>query len=73
MNDNPQVAEAHQRVATQNAQVAVQQVQELRSEFGEKLAHLEALVRTQHEQIAQLHQKYNLMLTKRFDHGSTTE
>jgi len=69
---NPEIAKAHQEIATRNSRAAVEKVDSTRNELLERLNHLEQLVATQQQQITQLQQKYNLLLTKNFD-GRATE
>ncbi len=69
--ENPHLAKAHQEVATRNAQVAVKQANDTRTELLTRLNNLEALVTNQQSEIFQLNQKYNLLLTNRFNGGST--
>ncbi len=73
VEDNPHIARAHQEVATRNAQVAVKQANDTRTELLARLNNLEALVTNQQGEIHQLQQKYNLLLTQRFNGGSTSE
>jgi hypothetical protein len=70
--ENPHIAKVHQETATRNAQVAVKQSNDTREELLNRMIHLEALVTTQQSEIQQLHQKYNLLLTKQFNGGSTS-
>ncbi len=71
LEENPHIAKAHQEVATRNAQVAVKQANDTRTEMFKRMLHLEAIVTNQQSEIQQLQQKYNLLLTQRFNGGST--
>ncbi len=66
------IAKAHEEVATRNAQVAVKRVGEVEITLTERLQHLENIVANMHGEIQQLQQKYNLLLTKSFNGGSTS-
>lgn len=73
MSDNEHVAKAHQEIATRNSQTAVQISQETKTTTAERLDHMERLIMTLHEQLNNLDRKYNLLLTSRFNGGSTAE
>lgn len=67
------VAKAHEEVATRNARTAVTMATELKVTIEDRMHTLEALVGTLQFEITHLHQKYNLMLTKNFNGGSTVD
>lgn len=71
MSDNPEVAKAHQEIATRNAQNAVNSVEELRANYDKRILHLEQLIATLYNKHTLLEQKYHLLLTQRFNGGST--
>ncbi len=58
-------------VAARNSRVAVERVQATRDELLLRLVHLETVVNSQSVQIAHLQQKYNLLISKNFNGGST--
>jgi hypothetical protein len=66
------IAKAHQEIATRNSMSAVKAAQDSEKRLNDRIDFLENLVRTQHEQIAQLQNKYNLLLSSRFSSGSTS-
>jgi hypothetical protein len=70
--ENPHIAKVHQETATRNAQVAVKQSNDTRAELLNRMSHLEALVATQQSILDELQRKYNLLLTKQFNGGSTS-
>lgn len=73
MSDNEHIAKAHQEIATRNSQSAIRSVDDLRLEVNERLDRIEALVAQVYTETKQLEAKYNLLLTKNFNRGSTTE
>jgi hypothetical protein len=66
------IAKAHEKIATRNSQIAVKRVSELESTLHERLMALETRVANQDFEISHLHDKYNLLLTKNFNGGSTS-
>lgn len=68
-----EIAKVHEQVATRNAQAAVQRVAKTESELIERIDRLEGLVLATANQVAMLQEKYNLLLTKNFHGGSTSE
>ena len=73
MNEIKEVNDAAAEVANRNAKTALQHSEKTRLEITERVNTLENLVREMYGQIAQLQNKYNLLLTKNFNRGSTTE
>ena len=65
------VAAAHEKVATNNARAAITIATEVKDMTEERIKRLEGLVSNLEFQITHLHQKYNLLLTKQFNGGST--
>lgn len=62
----------HQEVATRNAQNAVKKVNQVEATVTERLNQLERLAVTQQQRLDDIERKYNLLLTKNFNGGSTT-
>lgn len=73
MNDRPDLSKAFGEVATRNAQAALEVANNTKSELTMRVNALENLVTSLNGQIAQLQQKYNLLLSSRFNGGSTSE
>jgi len=73
MNEIKEVNDAAAEVANRNAKTALQHSEKTRLEITERVNTLENLVREMYGQLAQLQNKYNLLLTKNFNRGSTTE
>jgi hypothetical protein len=67
-----EVARAHQEVATRNSREAIRKADATRNELLGRITHLEALVANLTASVAQLEQKYNLLLTARFDGRATS-
>ena len=72
MSQETETMKVHQELATRNAKMAVEKVEKTRDELLDRLNKLERLVANQQQQITQIEQKYNLLLTARFDGRSTT-
>jgi len=68
-----EIAEMHEKIATRNAQSAVNSTAALREEFEEFRKAMTGIINDQQFRIADLTQKYNLLLTQRFNGGSTEE
>jgi len=68
---NDEIARTHQEIATRNARAAVQAAETTKAEMTVRLNHLEHLVAGQQVKLGELEQKYNLLLTKRFDGRAT--
>ncbi len=66
------IAKAHEEVATKNAQVAVKRVSEVEATLTERIVYLENVAASMQGELKQLQNKYNLLLTKNFDGGSTS-
>ena len=73
MNEIKEVNDAAAEVANRNAKTALQHSEKTRLELTDRVNTLENLVREMYGQLAQLQNKYNLLLTKNFNRGSTTE
>lgn len=73
MSDIKEVNEAYAKVMERNANAAISHSKQTKDELIEKMKFLEGLVVAHHGQIAQLQEKYNLLLTNRFSGGSTAE
>lgn len=67
-----QVAAAHQEIATRNSRAAVVFSEETRHVLTERILSMEKAFNALAAQMAQLEQKYNLLLTKHFSGGSTS-
>jgi len=68
-----EIEQAHQEVATRNAQAAVTLANSTKAALEMRLDHLEHLVTNLYQTVTTLEQKYNLLLTSRFNGGSTAE
>lgn len=68
-----EVVQANQELATRNSQAAVNTANKTRDELTNKIVTLEKTVFQLVNQVAQLNQKYNLLLSNRFNKGSTSE
>jgi len=66
-----EIEKMHQEIATRNSINAVKKANEVEKLLLEEIGTLRTLVIQHHEQLAQLQQKYNLLLTKNFTGGST--
>lgn len=60
-------------VANRNAIAAIEATKKLRDEYAARLLQLEMTVNSQRQKIAELEQKYNLLLSQRFNRGPTAE
>jgi hypothetical protein len=67
------IAKAHQEIATRNSQNAVKSVDQLRAEMVDAFNAQSRAMQQMHAQLTDLQQKYNLLLTKNFHGGSTSE
>lgn len=65
------VAKAHEEVASRNARTAITLATEVKVTLEDRMQNLEGLVHTLQFELTHLHQKYNLMLSKQFNGGST--
>lgn len=68
-----EVVQANQELATRNSQAAVDTANKTREEMMAKIVTLERTVAQLVSQVAHLQQKYNLLLSNRFNRGSTAE
>ncbi len=68
-----EVVQANQELATRNSQAAVKTANETREQLMTKVQTLERTVSLLVTQVSQLNQKYNLLLSSRFNKGSTSE
>lgn len=66
------IAKAHEEIATRNAQVAVTTANEAKNDVREKIRRLEGLLLNLTHEVEHLNDKYNLLLTKSFNGGSTS-
>lgn len=66
-----ELSKIHERTATRNAQAAVARVAVVESELKGKIVALEAKIASQSMQIDLLNERYILLLTNRFNGGST--
>lgn len=66
------LAKAHEQVATRNSRVAIQVATDTRESLEEQVKCLRGAVSNLQHEVSHLHQKYNLLLTKNFDGGSTS-
>jgi len=69
---NDEEIKLHQEIATKNSNTAMKVADDTRNELLKRMAHLEMVVATHEQQIVNLQQKYNIMLTARFDGKSTS-
>lgn len=72
-DDIKEVIQANQELATRNSKAAVDIANKTRNELTEKIIVLEKTVSQLVFQVSQLNQKYNLLLSNRFNNGSTSE
>ncbi len=68
-----EVVQANQELATRNSRAAVETANKTKEELSAKVQVLEKTVAQLVFQVATLNQKYNLLLSNRFNKGSTTE
>ena len=68
-----EVIQANQELATRNSQAAVKTANQTRDELSAKILLLEKTVAQLVQQVSQLNQKYNLLLSNRFNKGSTND
>jgi hypothetical protein len=66
-----QMAKLHQECATHNAEVAVKTAKDTREELLQRLDRLDGLVAELSFKVVHLHDKYNLLLSERFNTGPT--
>lgn len=66
-------AQAHQELATRNSQAAVKTANATRNELLDRISRLEGVVAVLGQRLGDLEQKYNLLLTKNFNGGSTSD
>ncbi len=72
-DDIKEVIQANQELATRNSKAAVDTANKTKVELTEKIIVLEKTVAQLVFQVSQLNQKYNLLLSNRFNNGSTSE
>lgn len=72
-DDIKEVIQANQELATRNSKAAVEIASKTRNELTDKIVVLEKTVAQLVFQVSQLNQKYNLLLSNRFNNGSTSE
>jgi len=66
-----ETAKAYSEIATRNSREAIRKSDATRDELLTRLIHLEGLVANLTSEIQHLHQKYNIMLSARFDGKGT--
>ena len=64
---------AHQEIATRNSRTAINKAEQTHSELLARIVHIESLVASQGQALVKLQQKYNVLLTKNFNGGSTSD
>ena len=62
-----------QEVLNRNLNAVLQAQADMRKEYGQRMQALEFAVNNLTQQLGLLEQKYNLLLTKRFNGGPTAE
>ena len=62
---------AHQEIATRNSREAIRKSDATRDELITRMSHLEGLVANLTSEVQHLHQKYNVMMSARFDGKGT--
>ena len=73
MNDiDRQMAKMHQEIATHNSKTAVKAVQKNRAESDRRLDILDRAIHDLTFKVQHLEQKYNLLLSERFNTGPTS-
>ncbi len=73
MSSADEAIKAHQEIATRNAREAIRKAESTRDELLTRIIHIEATVASLGTSIVKLEQKYNIMLTARFDGKGTAE
>jgi hypothetical protein len=68
-----EVVQANQELATRNSRAAIETATKTKEELSAKVQVLEKTVAQLVFQVATLNQKYNLLLSNRFNKGSTSE
>lgn len=71
-NENA-IAKAHQEVATRNARAAIDKIKETKGELDTRLQLLEMTVTSLQQEQEIMSNRINLLLTKNFTGGSTSE
>jgi len=66
-----EMAKTHQEIATRNSREAIKKADATRDELLTKISHLENLVANLAAKTNELEQKYNMLLTARFDGKAT--
>jgi len=69
---NDEEVRAHQEIATRNSRAAISKAESTHSELLERINRLDQLVAQMAATISQLEQKYNLLLSARFDGKATS-
>jgi ABC-type Zn uptake system ZnuABC Zn-binding protein ZnuA len=67
-----ELAKAHQEAATKNAREAIRKADATHAEMSARMTHLDHLVAQLSATVGELQQKYNLLLTARFDGKATS-
>ena len=68
---NDEMIKLHQEVATKNSKTAIRMSKETREDLTEQMQQMNMMLNTLYQQVQQLEQKYNLLLTSSFKGGST--
>jgi hypothetical protein len=69
---NEETVKAHQEIATRNSRTAINKAESTHNELLKRIIHLENLASSQGQVLAQLQQKYNLLLSKSFNGRGTS-
>jgi len=72
MSSADEAIKAHQEIATRNSREAIRKSEDTHSTLLSRIEHLDTLVANLATEVAQLQQKYNLLLTARFDGKGTS-
>jgi hypothetical protein len=73
MSDIPEVNDAKAEAANLNALSALQHSQETRAMLDEFMKRVNGVLNEMSFRLADMDRKHNLLLTKNFNHGSTSE
>jgi len=73
MSSENEALKAYSETATRNSREAIRKSDATRDELITRMTHLEGLVANLTSEVQHLHQKYNIMMSIRFDGKSTAE